>query len=232
MESEFEFCDRIVVPSTLARQSFAEMGYADKTVVVLTGVDAQFFSPRPQLTRPVLFRVCYVGRVELAKGLGYLLLAWKRLALRHAELVLVGEVKPEMSSLLRTCTDSTVRLAGVLPPQKVGECYRDSSLFVFPSVTEGLAQVLLEAMACGLAVVATDKSGANDCLADGKEGRIVPAHDVDALAEAISWYYHHPEENEAMGKAARVRIEHQFTLDHYNRRVIGLYHALAGAQRT
>ena len=232
MEHEFEFCDRIVVPSTLARQSFAEMGYAEKTVVILTGVDAQFFTPRSLPIRPPVFRVCYVGRVELAKGLGYLLQAWRRLALQHAELVLVGDVKPEMSPLLKTYADSTVRLLGILPPQRVAECYRESSVFVFPSVTEGLAQVLLEAMASGLPVVATDKSGAKDCVADGKEGCVVPTRDADAIAEAISWCYHHREESEAMGKAARVRIEDQFTLDHYNQRVIGLYHTLAGARRT
>jgi glycosyltransferase involved in cell wall biosynthesis len=84
-------------------------------------------------------------------------------------------------------------------------------------------------MASGLAVVATDQTGANDCMTDDKEGRIVPARDVDALAEAILWCYQHHEETRAMGKAARERIDCQFTLEHYNQRVIALYRSLADA---
>jgi glycosyltransferase involved in cell wall biosynthesis len=232
MEHEYEICDRIVVPSNLARGSFAEFGLADKTIVIFPGVDEQFFSPRPQQPEPQrkrLFRVCFAGRLELSKGAGYLLQAWKRLGLANAELVLAGEVRPEMKELLETHADSSVRATGFLTMQKLVELYRESDLFVFPSVNEGLAQVLLEAMAAGLPVVATELSGACDCVSEGKEGFIVPARDVDRTAEAIEWCYEHRDETRGMGRAARARIEGQFTLDHYNQRMILLYRELAGA---
>lgn len=146
----------------------------------------------------------------------------------RAELVLVGEVKSHMELILKDYADCGIRLTGALPPHEVARSYRESSLFVLPSPIEGLAQVLLEAMASGLAVVATDRTGANDCMTDGKEGRIVPARDVDALAEAILWCYRHQGETRAMGRAARERIESQFTLEHYNQRVIRLYRTLSG----
>jgi len=227
MEKEFERCDWIVVPSLVAQQSFAEYGLQKKTVVVQTGVDAEFFFPvSPPDPAPPVFRVCYVGRVELAKGIGYLLEAWRRLGLPGAELVLVGEANPDMRSLLKNCESEGVRLTGFLPAREVARCYRESNLFVQPSPNEGLAQVLLEAMASGLPVVATDKTGAADCMTNGTEGLIVPARDVDALAEAIMWCYQHREEGVEMGRAARARIESQFTLDHYNQRVIKLYRSL------
>ena len=227
-EREYELCDRVAVPSTLAHRSFAEFGLAHKAVVVLLGADTQLFSPQPRREPPRLFRACFVGRIELAKGIGYLLQAWKRLALPNAELVLVGEVKPEMNSLLRSHADSTVRMTGVLPHKEVAAQYRDSDIFVMPSVNEGLAQVMLEAMASGLPVVASDLSGADDCITEGKEGFIVPARNVDRLAEVILWCYQHRDEIRAMGLAARARIESQFTLDHYNQRQIALYRSLAG----
>jgi glycosyltransferase involved in cell wall biosynthesis len=234
-DREFDTCDRIVVPSTVACESFAEMGYGDKTVVVLTGVDTNFYAPKPEVPNgtplvkkePPLFRACYVGRVEPAKGLGYLLQAWKRLALPRAQLQLVGAVKPQMESLLKNYAGIGVSLIGFLPPQEVAKRYRESNLFVLPSPNEGLAQVLLEAMASGLPAVATDMTGANDCMENGKEGFIVPARDVDALADAILWCYQHPDESRAMGLNARARIESQFTLDHYNQRQIALYRSLA-----
>lgn len=228
MEREFDECDRIVVPSVVAQQSFAEHGYGKKTVVVEIGVDADFFSPRARIaeTPPETFRVCYVGRVEFAKGVAYLLEAWNRLGLAGAELVLVGEVKPQMKSLLKGCAERGVRLTGILPRSEVARCYRESSVFVLPSLNEGFGQVLLEAMATGLPVVATDRTGASDCMEHGKEGLIVPGRNVDALADAILWCYQHREESQAMGKAARARIESEFTLEHYNERVIKMYRSL------
>ncbi len=228
MEREFKECDRIVVPSAVAQRSFAEYGYGEKAVVVQTGVDAELFSPGGVVSMSPTFRVCYVGRVELAKGVGYLLEAWKRLGMRGAELVLVGEVKPQMKLLLRNYANCGVRTTGFLPAREVVRLYREANLFVQPSLSEGLAQVLLEAMASGLPVVATNRTGAEDCMTNGREGLIVPAQEVEALADAMLWCYRHRGESQEMGRAARARIESQFTLDHYNERVIGMYRVLAG----
>ena len=230
MDREFEECDRIVVPSVVAQESFAEYGYGGKTVLVQTGVDSDYFSPTPVVPTAPTFRVCYVGRLEFAKGVGYLLEAWKKLGLRDAELVLVGEVKPQMRPLLAKYANGGVRVTGVVPAPEAARCYREATLFVQPSPNEGLAQVLLEAMASGLPVVATDKTGALECVTNGKEGLVVPARNIDALAEAILWCYQHREESQEMGKAGRRRIESQFKLEHYNERVVALYRALAGMQ--
>ena len=116
--------------------------------------------------------------------------------------------------------------AGML---KLPERYRESDLFVFPSVNEGLAQVLLEAMSSGLPVVASDHSGADELVTEGRDGFIVPVRDVDRLAEAIVWCYQHRRETQAMGRAARAKMESQFTLEHYNQRQIALYRSLATA---
>jgi glycosyltransferase involved in cell wall biosynthesis len=230
-EEEYRRCDRIVVPSTVARQSYEEFGYGEKTEVVLTGVDADFFVPKAVAKaadpKPSTFRVCYVGRVELSKGLGYLLQAWKRLCLPNAELVLVGAVNEHMRALLREYGGGSVRVTGYLFAPELRLQYQNADLFVLPSPNEGLAQVMLEAMACGLPVVATEMSGARDCITDSKEGMIVPSRNVDALCDSIRWCYEHREEARAMGVAARARVEREFTLEHYNQRVIALYRRLS-----
>ena len=136
MEREFQMCDKLAVLSTSARLSFEEFGYGDKTVVVLPGVDHELFAPVDTPRQEEVFRACYVGRVELAKGLGYLLRAWKRLALPNSELLLIGEVRPDATAMLKECS-AGVKLAGVLPAQQVAQRYRESDVFVFPSVNEG-----------------------------------------------------------------------------------------------
>ena len=230
MEREFEICDYIVVPSEVARRSFEAAGYADKTIVVHAGVDHRFFTPPAASPPRQPFRVCCVGRVEIAKGVPYLLQAWKKLSLPNAELVMIGEVASEMRPLLQQFALPNVRLMGLLSPVEVADWYRRSHLFVFASVNEGLARVLFESMAAGLPVVATEASGARDCLTEGADGNIVPARNPDALAEAILWHYRNPEATIAMGKAARATIEQRFTVEHYIERIIGVYCTVAGAR--
>ena len=223
MEREYEMADTILVPSQLARMSFQRAGYGGRTVAVNAGVDHHFFAP-PSMPAPRdVFRVCYAGRVELPKGLPYLLQAWKQLGLAKAELVLIGEVAPEMHRFIGQWALPNVRLLGFLAPAELAKWYRASHLFVFPSVNEGLARVLFEAMSCGLPVVATERSGAEDCITPGVEGNVVPSRSTAALAEAILWHFENHEASVAMGKAARSRILHQFTLPHYVERVIKVY---------
>jgi len=162
---------------------------------------------------------------------GYLLKAWKRLALSGAELVLIGKVRPDVGAMLKACADASIKLIDFIPPEQLLQHYRDSNVFVFPSVTEGFGLVLLEAMACGIPVVASDRSGGMDCIAEGKDGFIVPARDVDRLADVIMWCYQHRDDLPIMGRAARSKIESQFTLDHYYRRMIALYRHLAATSK-
>jgi glycosyltransferase involved in cell wall biosynthesis len=227
-EHEYEVCDKILVLSPLAKRSFEEYGFANKAAVILPGVDHLFFTPPADEALPGLFRVCFVGRIELAKGVGYLLPAWKRLALPNAELVLIGPVYPETESLLRAFRVGNVKLTGKLASPEVARLYRESSLLVLPSLHEGFGLVLLEAMASGLPVVATDKTGATECVTPGVDGFVVPARNIDALAEAILWCYQHPGRTIAMGKSARTKVAQLFTLSHYEERLIAFYRSLGG----
>jgi glycosyltransferase involved in cell wall biosynthesis len=232
MEREFELADAIIVPSRVARESFEKAGYADRTVVVHPGVEHRFFTPTSRSAPRDLFRVCYAGRVELLKGLPYLLQAWKQLALPKAELVLIGEVAPEMRRIIAQWALPNIRFIGFLSPLELVMWYRASHLFAFPSVNEGLARVIFEAMSCGLPVVATERSGAGDCITQRIEGDIVPAGNVAAMADAIMWHYKNPDGSAAMGRAARSRIERQFTLPHYVDRVTGMYRAALNKSST
>jgi glycosyltransferase involved in cell wall biosynthesis len=226
MEREFELADAILVPSQVARKSIEKAGYSEQTIVVNAGVDHHFFVAPSQAVPRDIFRVCYAGRVELPKGIPYLLQAWRQLGLAHSELVLIGEVAPEMYRFIKQWALPNVRFLGNLPQAELAKWYRASHLFAFPSVNEGLARVLFEAMSSGLPVVATERSGAGDCITPGVEGDLVPARNVPVLAEAILWHYKNPEASATMGRAARSKVEGQFTLAHYVERVIDIYHAV------
>ena len=227
MEAEFDLCDFIVVPSAVARESFGDPRYSGKAQVIHACVDHFFFKPSEVSRRDDTFRVCYAGRVEIAKGVAYLLQAWKELGLTNAELVMIGEVAPEMASLVHKHATPNVTFTGFLPADRVRDWYCRSDVFAFPSVNEGLARVLLEAMAAGLPIVATPASGAADCVTPGKDGTIVPARDPRGFAEALLWHFQNRDAAKEMGKAARATIEGRFTVAHYEQRSIDFYRSAA-----
>lgn len=227
MEREYELCDTIIVPSTIARRSFEEFGLADKAQVVCPGVDHQFFSPPAEPVISPVFRACFLGRIELSKGITYLLQAWNLLALPTAQLVLAGSIQPDIKPFLKRYAGSTVTFTGPLSPREVVNQYHNANVFIHPSPNEGLGLVLLEAMACGLPVIATDRSGAENCVTHGKDGLIIPARSTNQLAEAIWWCFRHRQELPAMGKVGRQKVEQRFTRAHYEERQIEIYRSLA-----
>jgi len=101
-----------------------------------------------------------------------------------------------------------------------------SDMSVLPSHQEGFANAILEAMACGLPVVATDVGGNAEAVADGVTGRIVEAHDPDALGHAIAEIAQNPEQARKMGDAGRKRAEEHFSIESCAEAYDAFYRAL------
>ena len=99
---------------------------------------------------------------------------------------------------------------------------RGLDCFVLPSRGEGISNTILEAMACALPVVATRVGGNAELVEDGLTGRLVPAADPHALAQAILGYFENPALARRQGRAARYRVERNFSLD----RMVDSYHQL------
>ena len=223
MVREYEECGVVIVRSTAAQLSFERFGCRGKAAVVWAGVDPTKFVPAERQAGP--FRALFVGRLELGKGIHYLLDAWKHFA-HQGELVLIGEVRHELRRLLQQRAHPSVRVLGAKPPDEVAAHMRSASAFVMPSVNDALPRAVLEAMSSGLPIVATETSGAGDCVANGVSGFVVPGRDAEALADSIAWLHDHPLEARAMGAAARKRVLEAFTVRHYEERQMAMYKAL------
>ena len=109
--------------------------------------------------------------------------------------------------------------------------YRLADVLVFPTLNDAFGLVLLEAMASGLAVIATDRSGAPHLIREGQEGHLVPIRDAAAIAHHLDHLRRHRDEARAMGRRGRARVLAGFTWAHYAERLLSAYASLLGRRR-
>ncbi len=215
---EYKETDYIFVLSSFVKESFLKKGIPEhKLVLVPSGIDIKRFKPLKK--RDKIFRIIFCGGLNLKKGVQYLLQAYSELQLKNSELVLIGPVSTSIESILAEYRGYYTHI-GWVPRNLLYRYFSQGSVFVLPSIEEGLAKVIMEAMACGLPVIATTNTGAADIIRNGKEGFVIPIRNIRALKEKIIYFYENPQMGKKMGENARKRIESNFTLEHYVQRVV------------
>jgi glycosyltransferase involved in cell wall biosynthesis len=218
---EYDYADYIEVPSAFARQTFIDRGFpASKLIQGFRGVDIAEFRPLPR--QDGVFRVVFAGAISPRKGVHYLLEAFKKADLAGAELLLIGSIQDEMRSTLRKYSGS-FKLVNHVSQDRLRHYYSQGSVFVMPSIEEGMAVVQLQAMACGLPLICTTNTGGADIIREGQEGYVVPVRDVNALRERMAYLYENRAQCQRMGQAARDRVAASFTWDHYMRHMLKIY---------
>lgn len=218
---EYEECDVIFVPSRFVQRSFTERGIAEaKLRVVPYGVDLEMFRPAGKDDK--VFRIIYVGEISVRKGIHYLLEAAARFSETEVEVWLIGAALPEAQALLKRHA-GRFRHFGVIPRAELYRFYSQGSVFVIASIEEGLALVQAQAMACGLPVIATTNTGAEDLFSDGVEGFVVPIRDADVIAERIARLLSRPDDRDMMAQAALKRVAAIGGWDSYGHKVLSAY---------
>lgn len=112
--------------------------------------------------------------------------------------------------------------------EDIPDCLRALDLFVLPSLAEGICNTILEAMATGLPVIATDVGGNPDLVQPGVTGTLVPAGDPGAMADALMAYPDDSERTAREGAAARARAEAEFSMDAMVTGYMGVYDRVLG----
>ena len=213
------WADAIVCVSQGEKTRGKDVGIRGAMDVVPNGVDPSVWTyasdderraARMRLHRDPAPLVVCIGRLQRQKGQDGLLDAWPivRRSVPGAELVFVGEGPDE--GRIRRRADPGVVLVGTRTD--VADWLAAADVVVLPSLSEGMAIVMLEAMARGRSVVATDVPGARDCLASGAGG-IVPIGDRGALAQALVTRLHDPRRAAAEGKIGRRQIETTYNIE-------------------
>ena len=212
---EMELADLVLAPSTFVAETVRTFHPNKALALAPYGVDLEFWTPGARDEGSEALRFIYAGHISLRKGVPLLIQAWEKAGLRSAELYLVGSWNLSYSK--KASLPRGVTPVSPLSSEALRDQYRSADVFVFPSFFEGLALVLLEAMACGLPAIASDATGGADVLNEAS-GRVLPVGDLDALVDALRWFDKNRSCIPDMGCAARKRAE-AFTWNRYRRAV-------------
>lgn len=204
--------DAVAAPSPSTARELAQGGLESPALhVVGRGVDPGLFQParrdaalRAQWGAPRKHHLLYAGRISREKNLACLASAFRNLCAtrRDVKLIVVGD-GPYREAMAAELCNCDVVFPGVLHGRALAAAYASCDLFVFPSETDTLGVVLLEAQASGLPVIVSAHGGPKDCMADGVTGRVVQPMNPANLASAISDLLRDPRSLARMGEAAR-----------------------------
>ena len=233
----------VALSSELQRYLTERVGIAPTRITQLcNGVDSAQFTPRGKeraaiagclFTDPRQFLVGTVGRLDTVKDQSNLARAFvaalrRRPAARdRLRLVIVGDgaLREEVQQIL-AAGDAAQHawLAG--ERHDVADVLRGLDCFVLPSLAEGVSNTILEAMATGLPVIATDVGGNPELVVAGRTGTLVRAGHPEALARSILACAADPVAARTAGRAGRQRAEREFSIDAMVRRYLELYDRL------
>jgi alpha-maltose-1-phosphate synthase len=199
-DEEIRVADHVVVPSAFVRDTLKEHpGFQASVDIVPYGAPLSVPAARPGRRRAPLLRLLYVGHLAQRKGISYLFDAMRQV---HgiASLTLIGKRIMSCPALETELERHDWR--GFLPRHEVLRIMSEHDVLVFPSLFEGFALVILEAMAQGLPAITTPNSGAARVIEHKRDGYIVPIRDPEAIAQRIRELAADRDKLEAMSAAA------------------------------
>lgn len=226
LEDKIRRADFIVCISEFHRSFYLENGARpEQLFIVYCGINPEWFHPPGEnAAGDRTFRVLSSGRLVEKKGFAYLIEACRILADRGEQFECViggsGELEADLRAQVEKLKlDAIVTVTGkALQQERIIEFMHSGDVYVLPCVwatdndVDGLPQMLMEAMACGLPAISTRLVGIPDLIRDGETGLLVEANDATGLADAISRLMHDRELAQRLARNGRQWVDEKFNL--------------------
>ncbi len=221
--------DALVAVSNGLREYALETTSEAPITVIPNAIELSEFIPPRHRNHEGPVRLLFVGRFNAFKNVETLLEAAARLknkGVDNFELQLIGEGE-QRANLERLTVENEltkhVRFLGWVARDSIVNYYRQADLFVTATTWEGMPNTVLEAMACGLPVVASRASGLEELVHEGINGYLVPINDPAALADRLADLVENPYERQRMGKESRKVAEQEFAWEYISEQYIEIY---------
>ena len=217
--AEYDITNYISICSSFVKKSFIHHGVPEEKLIVNSlGVDFKIFSQIPKKDK--IFRIIYAGSGTIQKGYHYLLQAFYELKLSNCELWHLGNLSKDIKPFLKKYKHPNWIFKGHQPQKELYKFYSQGNVFVFPSLQDGFGMVVPQAIACGLPVICTTNTGANDLITHEKDGFIIPIQNVEEIKKKILFLYNNEDKCKEMGQRAKKKIENKYSWNDYGLRYI------------
>jgi glycosyltransferase involved in cell wall biosynthesis len=220
MKETYNRADAVAGPSRIAGRILRSVGLRPPVVPISCGINTGLFSPNPEVDRvawrrrygidPEKIVFFFVGRVDKEKHLDVLLRALQRLQRDDIQVVIAGKgarVRQLQSLAAKLDLAGKVVFTGFLPNEDLPSVLNSIDVFAMPSEAELLSIATLQAMACARPILAADAVALPELVDPDVNGRLFPAGNVAAMADAMEWFAGHPERWEAMGQASLDKVQ-------------------------
>lgn len=214
---EMALAEVVLCPSQFVADSLRENAGAQKKIII-----TPFGSPPSSRAKDVAssagkkLRVLFAGSMSQRKGLGDLLAAMRMLDRKDVELLVMGAPQAAMGFYRQEFADFTYEPGR--PHAQVLELMRSCDVFCLPSIVEGRALVMQEAMSQGLPLIITPNTGGEDLIDEGLTGFLVPIRRPDEIAAKISWFANNRSAIPQMSRAAQIKSS-QLTWEIYGQTI-------------
>ena len=203
--------------------------------LIHNGVDEELFHPKKIKSLNEKKYIMYAGRIDREKGLFDLVECGKIICKERSDVsFIVAGSGRDLKKVIRKTKKAGIQdrfiFVGQVEKDQMIKLYQNAALFILPSYHEGLPTVILEAMSCGLPVVATDVRGNQDLVSNGENGILIPSRNPEKMAREISRLLEDDNLREKLGKNARKTIEKNYTWNVISNRILGFYNSLAKGQ--
>jgi len=218
-KQELQLADMIVVPSQFVMDSLPAWAKDKKVVMAPFGTPAinTLAGSEKKESKGGRLRVLFAGSMSQRKGLGDLFSAVKFLNSPDIELIVMGELQAPIEFYRKEFNDFTYE--PVRPNYKVLELMQTCDVFCLPSIVEGRALVMQEAMSQGLPLIITPNTGGEDLVIEGETGFIVPIRSPEAIAEKLEWFIKNRSRIPEMSNMVKLHAQ-KYTWENYGDRIV------------
>lgn len=230
ISAENKLAQYLLVGSEFVKKSYVEKGYLEKNIYVCRyGVDISIFCQKEKSNysgeRPL--ECVFVGGTKELKGVSYMLEAFKMIPNHKARLTIIG--KNTLNKEMQARYEDNVTFTGSILHNQVAKILREMDIMIFPSLGEGFSLALVEGLATGLPVIASENSGSSELIKDGWNGFVIPIQNKNEIRDKVLYFVNNSEKVADMSINAHLSVLSLTWEDYYHNVIHAIKEIVYGA---
>jgi len=224
--------DYILVNSDIVKKTLIDYGFdKSKIFVIYWGVDSYFENylsnfPAKEYVIKDKIKFLFAGSITKRKGADSLLDVFQKEFSQKCQLTLAGGIDSTLIPMINAIKSDNIKLTGAVTRNELARLMLENDVLIFPTLAEGSARVVFEAMAAGMAIITTQNAGS--VVESMKHGILIEPGDEHELRKAVNFFIDNPQKIKEFGENSRNTVTQQYNSSVYKRRILQLYNSILG----